>query len=157
MIVLPFRYAGIFEITDYVETILRQYRQRPSQNEMGGVLTGWLRDNDGHFVVSNLSLPSSEHKAGKTWFQLNQKVAQTYVNYVFQTSGGKVDLCGFWHTHPEPDPNPSPQDHRVISDLFRNGRLNIKFQLGLIVGDTGKICAWVQGKRGHCEQVFPNF
>ena len=157
MLILPFKAAGHFEITDPVEALLRQYRQRPRQNEMGGVLAGWLRSEDGVFVVSHLSLPSHKHKAGKTWFQLNQKVAQAYVDLVFNSSGGMIDFCGFWHTHPEPNPSPSPPDRKVIADLFRNGRLNIKYQLGLIVGTTGQICAWSQDEDGACESILPNF
>jgi len=153
VILLRFKRAGPIEISDEVEGLLRQYRQREGQNEMGGVLVGWQRDVDDTFVVCDMSLPSCEHKAGKMWFQLNPIFAQSYLDRVFKASSGVICYCGFWHTHPEENPIRSRPDRKVLSDLFCNGKLNFSWQLGLIIGDTGKIYSWCQYEDGTCEQA----
>lgn len=130
--------------------LLRQYRQRPNQNEMGGVLAGWLRRTwcGDTWMVSHFSLPSSAHAAGPAWFQLHQPTAQRYLDELFAASKGRVYFCGFWHTHPEPCPSHSPPDRRVIADLFANGKLEIITQLGLIVGNEGVLYGWCQRANG---------
>lgn len=146
-----------YEITDEVVGLLRQYRQRSDDNETGGVLAGWREKSEDRWTVTHLSLPSHKNKSGWNWFQLDQKFAQKYVSDVFASSGGTIYYCGFWHTHPEPVPRRSPQDESVISDLFRNGKLGIKIQLGLIVGNQGKIYPWCQQSDGRIiEAHSPN-
>lgn len=143
-----------YVLPEHVSTLLRQYRQRPGENETGGVLAGWNRKGcfSDTWTVSHFSLPSHKNKAGPRWFQLNRQAAQRFVSDVFSATNGTVYFCGFWHTHPEPYPTRSKQDKKVISDLFRNSKLEISTQLGLIVGTEGGIYAWCQRSDGKISE-----
>ncbi|WP_373537813.1 Mov34/MPN/PAD-1 family protein [Microcoleus sp.] len=146
-----------YQLPDHIQVLLRQYRQRAGQNEMGGLLAGWMRQKcmSDVWTISHFSLPSQDHPAGPRWFQLNRQVAQNFIDDLFVASSGTVYFIGFWHTHPEPHPSRSRPDERVIHDLFRNSRLEISTQLGIIVGNQGSLYAWCQRADGQISEL-PN-
>lgn len=147
-----------YQIPDHIHVLLRQYRQRAGQNEMGGVLAGWMQQGclSDIWTISHFSLPSQDHPAGPRWFQLNRNIAQHFIDELFVASAGTIYFCGFWHTHPEPYPSCSGPDKKVIEDLFRNSKLEITTQLGIIIGNQGSIYAWCQRRDGKIFELPEN-
>ncbi len=156
------RFRGVrgvrYALTPALIELLRQYRQRARQPEMGGLLAGWQhrRCLGQAWVVTHLSLPISAHRAGRTWFQLDRAEAQRFIDDLWHAYRGKIYLCGYWHTHPEPFPRRSRNDEHVIHDLFHNSpQLELTTQLGLIVGNTGQLYAWCQRDDGRIYEQTP--
>ncbi|HTX67171.1 MAG TPA: Mov34/MPN/PAD-1 family protein, partial [Opitutaceae bacterium] len=102
-------------------------------------------------VLSHVMPPSPRSRAGLFWFKRHRGDAQIFVNTVFADTGGAANYIGEWHTHPETHPSPSSRDFKMMSDLLKNSRLETSYVIGLIVGDTGELCAWFQDKEGNRE------
>jgi integrative and conjugative element protein (TIGR02256 family) len=141
---------GKIEVPREVVTYLRRHCQKPRTPETGGALGGYFRKG-GTLVVSHVMPPSPRNKAGFAWLKRHRGDAQIFVNAVFADSGGAANYIGEWHTHPEPHPTPSGRDFKMMEDLLKRSKLEIGFLVGLIVGDTGEICLWLQDAAGNRE------
>jgi integrative and conjugative element protein (TIGR02256 family) len=141
------------EVPTAVIGYLRRYCQRLGTHETGGALGGYFRKY-GILVISHVMPPSPRNKAGWFWLKRHRGDAQTFVNSVFVDTQGAANYVGEWHTHPEPHPSPSAYDFKMLTDLLKRSKLEIGFLVGIIVGDTGEICLWLQDAAGNRE-IFP--
>ncbi len=144
--------AGPVELPAATVEFLRRYVQLGSALETGGVLAGFLRKDD-VWILSHPMQPSPRNRAGRHWLKRHRSDAQKFVDKVYQETGGLVNYLGEWHTHPEPTPSPSLEDRKMLQDLLRTSRLEIRFLIGVIVGMSGSLCVWSQGLNGAPSSV----
>lgn len=145
---------GQIEIPVAVTTYLRRYCQKRGAAETGGALGGYFQKG-GRLVISHVMPPSPRNKAGVFWLKRHRGDAQTFVNSVFSDTKGAANYVGEWHTHPEPHPTPSGHDYKMMADLLKRSKLEISFLVGIILGDTGEICVWLQDSAKGKREVFP--
>jgi integrative and conjugative element protein (TIGR02256 family) len=148
---IDFKLIGAVEIPHSTWDFWWQHRQRENANETGGVIAGF-REN-GVWILSSPMPPNSKNKAGRTWLKRDRESAQEFVNEAFKRNDGRINYLGEWHTHPEPHPNPSCDDFKMLKDLLRTSKLEIDFLMGVIVGDTGELCIWIQTAQGQSEII----
>ncbi len=141
---------GRIELPAPVIAYLIRFKQPRTAPETGGAIGGYFR-RDGVLVISHVMPPSPRSLGGFSWFKRHRGDAQIFVNTVFTDSGGAANYVGEWHTHPEPFPEPSTRDRKMMNDLLKRSKLEIDFLIGIIVGDTGRLCIWIQDKRGDLE------
>lgn len=139
---------GRIELPDAVIDYLIRFKQPHTAPETGGALGGYFR-RDNTLVISHVMPPSQRSEAGFSWFKRHRGDAQIFVNTVFTDSGGAANYAGEWHTHPEPFPEPSGHDRKMMKDLLKRSKLEIDFLVGVIVGNTGRLCVWLQDKSGY--------
>ena len=144
-----FRLTGPVELPSSAMNFLRRYAQLDSTPETGGVLAGFLRQDD-VWVLSHPMRPSPRNRANRFWLKRHRGDAQKFVEEVYSETGGLVNYLGEWHTHPEPTPSPSSDDRKMFRDLLRTSRLEIEFLIGVIVGTSGALCVWCQ----DCDMEF---
>jgi integrative and conjugative element protein (TIGR02256 family) len=95
--------------------------------------------------------PSPSNRGGRFWVKRHRGDAQRFVENIFKETDGIVNYMGEWHTHPEPAPTPSGSDRKMMADLLRTSRLEIRFLIGVIVGTSGAIFVWCQDTDGRTE------
>jgi len=147
---LTSQHFGRIELPAPVIAYMVRFKQPHTSPETGGALGGYFR-RDGTLIISHIMPPSPKSRGGFAWFKRHRGDAQIFVNTVFTDSGGAVNYAGEWHTHPEPFPEPSGRDRKMMNDLLKRSKLEIDFLAGVIVGDTGRLCVWLQDKSGHFE------
>lgn len=118
---------------DVIKT-LNSYRQHQlHQNEAGGILLGSIYKQD-KIVISQISTPTWEDKAGRYFFERNVKKAQRIVNQVWKDFDGEIRYLGEWHTHPEATPTPSSVDRKLLKGMLNDTKMEIDFLFLVIVG-----------------------
>ncbi|NJK96100.1 MAG: peptidase [Bacteroidales bacterium] len=133
-------------ISDEVLFILDKYKQNHYQNESGGIILGYVYE-DNNIYISKISEPNSSDKASRYRFERDRKAAQIIVNSEFYKSEGKVIYLGEWHTHPEPIPSPSFTDIKMIKEQYKNNRINESFLILIIQGTTDLYLGLYNGKQ----------
>lgn len=123
----------IIHIPDEVLFILDKYKQKKYQNESGGIVLGYVHE-DNNIYILKVSQPNTSDKASRYGFERDKKAAQIIVNSKFYESEGKVIYLGEWHTHPEPNPLPSSVDIKMIKQQYKNNKINEVFLILLIQG-----------------------
>jgi len=147
---LSFKITQPIDIPESTVQFLRGYRQSAIALETGGALAGFLRKDD-IWVISHPMAPSPRNRAGRFWVKRHRGDAQKFVEGVFRETDGIVNYIGEWHTHPEPVLTPSGKDRKMIADLLRTSRLEIRFLIGVIVGTSGALCVWCQDADARIE------
>ncbi len=142
---LEFRDFNTVVIPDYTYRKMYRYRQTGRNFERGGAIAGYLGVT-GEWVIASVMRPSTRSRAGRSWFERDLYSAQQFVNRLFEESDGVQNYLGEWHTHPSETPVASELDYHMLNDLLNNSRLEIDFLIGIILGDTGRLCVWYQRK-----------
>lgn len=120
-------------VYEEVLSILDKYKQSKNQNESGGIILGYVCENN-NIYISKISQPNAFDKSTRYSFERNKNIAQKIVNSEFYESDGKVIYLGEWHTHPEPNPSPSFVDIKMIKKQYNNNIINEDFLILLIQG-----------------------
>lgn len=116
-------------------TTLQKFKQQNGDNEAGGILLG--REYPGKYIlIDAVSVPCSQDRAGRTWFERSCTVAQQLVNEAWEHSNGERIYLGEWHSHPEEHPRPSSRDRAMIRNMFRESKMEIDFLLLIIIGQA---------------------
>lgn len=111
-----------------------KFRQKPGENEAGGILLGRVYAGS-HVVVEAATTPNPYDKAGPYYFDRSLRAAQQALEKAWEESNGERIYLGEWHSHPVSDPSPSRRDRQMIRNMFRDTKnREVDFLLLIIVG-----------------------
>ena len=112
--------------------------------ETGGVLIGHYSENLNTALITSITGPPPDSRAGKTWFHRGIEGLRD----IFQQCSNTY-YVGEWHFHPFASPTPSLQDLRQMKRIALDKQYNCPEPILIILG----------GKMGHFNIrsfVFPN-
>lgn len=98
---------GLSIATEHVREILRLCKQAGT-HETGGVLIGHYTDGLDCAVVTRVSGPEEDSRAGATWFERGTKKLRALLEQYWRR--GRGYYLGEWHFHPGAAPTPSGPD-----------------------------------------------
>ncbi len=121
-------------IKSHVIDLFRKYEQRPSDNESGGILMGYVFSD--HNEITKITTPGKLDKFGKLFFIRSKISAQSMINRVWKRSRGTEIYLGEWHTHVQVNPTPSSDDRSMIKTVLEETIMEIDFLYLIIVGQN---------------------
>jgi len=122
-------------LSENVLYILNKYIQNKNQNESGGIILGWIsNENDNDIYVTKLSLPTNFDKSSRYVFERDKHIAKIITDHEFYNSNGKIVYLGEWHTHPDSNPSSSSVDIKMIKQQYKNNNISVDFLILLIQG-----------------------
>lgn len=115
-----------------IDTISSFKQVSINSKEAGGLLIGYFKPP--HLHVTNLTTPMPKDKASRTQYCREDIGHVKQLKSLYNTSHGKINLIGEWHTHPEKTPNPSSIDLNQWGKLqkARKNQLTICLILGTV-------------------------
>jgi integrative and conjugative element protein (TIGR02256 family) len=96
-------------LTGAALTRMIQVCRESKGNEVGGILVGFYTEDHTTAIVTNVSTPSDDSKAGRTWYLRGVRRLRSWLRLLWQQNVRQYYL-GEWHSHPGGSPVPSKQD-----------------------------------------------
>lgn len=122
---------GIRVEASALSDMLRCCRQH-RLNETGGVLVGKYSPDHRLAVVTAVSRPTSDTKAGGYWLVRGIAGLASWLEELWSKGGGYY--LGEWHYHPLSSPTPSGQDRKQLAQIARSPRYHCETPLLMIIG-----------------------
>lgn len=120
-------------ITEKIKNELSKYEQSNFQNEKGGLLLGYIAQNE--IKIIDITKPQMFDISRRYSFVRNIMGHQQELINKWNSSNGNVNYLGEWHTHSEINPKPSNTDIKTLMKI-RNYK-NITYPvIMLIVGQN---------------------
>lgn len=119
-------------LTQTIITDLQYQCTKAGNKETGGIMIGRYSESLKGAVVSSITGPPPDSKAGKTWFERGVIGLRTILDRRFKES--KTYYLGEWHFHPFATPTPSYQDRRQMKSIARDKKYNCPEPILLILG-----------------------
>lgn len=112
--------------------------------ETGGLLIGYLSDDDEHVVVTDMIGPGPNAKHRKWTYRPDYRFHREEISRIYATSGGMHTYLGDWHSHPTSSSYLSLLDKRALRNIarFQDNYINrpIMLVLGHAINDD-----WIPG------------
>ena len=108
---------------------LSKFEQCDGQNESGGVLLGYIARNELKILDSTQPNVFDIHRRYN--FIRNIFGHQFLINNKYNSSNGKINYIGEWHTHSEINPKPSKTDIKTLIKIRKYK--NVKFPVIMII------------------------
>ncbi len=122
------------ELTEQLLEKLKKYIQDEGENEAGGILLGGFIPLENKYVITYASEPCREDYSGASFFIRNRYSAQKIINGLWNSSEGKINYLGEWHTHGCEMPYPSFTDKKLLKTIMKDKSNVWKEVFMLIVG-----------------------
>lgn len=106
----------------------RQHRLK----ETGGILVGKYSTDHRLAVVTAVSRPTSDTKAGGYWLVRGIAGLASWLEELWSKGDGYY--LGEWHYHPLSSPTPSGQDRKQLAQIARSPRYHCETPLLVIMG-----------------------
>jgi hypothetical protein len=108
--------------------------ERAGTSETGGIMIGHYTASLDCAVVTELRGPSTDSRAGPTWFVRGAQGLADYLSKLWIRE--RRYYLGEWHFHPQASARPSPQDAAQMQDVARDERYRCPEPLLLIIGGS---------------------
>ncbi len=93
--------------------------QNKAPLETGGILIGYISEDDDHVVVTDMAGPGPQAKHRKWKFRPDYIFHQDELSLIFDESEGTLTYLGDWHSHPATSPYLSFLDKRALRNIAR--------------------------------------
>ena len=113
------------------EQILTECRSA-KRNETGGLMIGRYTPELDLAIVSKITGPPQDSKAGFSWFYRGVAGLKTLLQKMWETE--RLHFVGEWHFHPFSSPAPSSTDFNQMKAIANDSKWQCKEPLLLIVG-----------------------
>jgi integrative and conjugative element protein (TIGR02256 family) len=128
-----------------------------SHHETGGILVGRYTEGHRTAVLERATGPSTDGRAGATWFVRGVRGLQELLDTLWRGGGGYY--LGEWHSHPGASPDPSGQDVAQMRTIAGSQRYQCPEPILLILGgspgEPPQMWAEVFTRNGHRRQLHP--
>lgn len=101
-------------------------------SETGGIIIGQYSASLDNAIVTSITPPPPDSKAGKTWFDRGVEGLPEILSHSWNNLG--TYYLGEWHFHPFSAPTPSSQDKRQMKQIASNKKYNCPEPILLIIG-----------------------
>ena len=131
-------------INNAVESFITIEAARTWPLETGGVLIGYVADNDDMVILSASGPgPNASHKRYR--FKPDHNYQLDFIEEAFINHNRKAYYLGDWHTHPKGEPAMSFMDRRTLIRIAEYKEVTVSAPLMLILGggrdDQWEYCA----------------
>lgn len=104
------------------------------RNETGGVLIGHYNDSLNCGIVTLVTSPDEDSRAGAWWFERGTRHLRSLLARYWRS--GKGYYLGEWHFHPHSAPTPSGTDSASMRSIATDPACNCRQPILLIIGGT---------------------
>lgn len=120
---------------DALKSLIIEGNQK-APRETGGILAGYVSDDDQEIVITSVVGPGPNAIHKKRRFTPDYEFHKDEIGKIFDESKGRITYLGDWHTHPGAKAYMSFLDKRALSSIAKERENFMDRPIMMILGNT---------------------